>query len=758
VALCAEASGQAVVTGELRKWHKVTLTFTGPNTSETATPNPFRNYRLNVTFTAPSGAKIVVPGYYAADGNAGQTGATTGSKWRAHLLPNATGTWTYVASFRTGTDIAASLVATDGTATSFNGTTGSFSIAATNKVAPDLRAKGLLRYVGKHQLQFAETGEYFLKGGADSPENLLGYADFDGTYDTGGLRTTDANFLHKYAAHVIDWRTGDPTWRSGKGKGIIGALNYLGSEGVNSIYFLTYNIDGGDGRDTWMWTSPSVRDRYDVSKLDQWGIVFDHAARKGIQLHVVTQERENDTVFTGGNMTAPRKIYYRELIARFAHHPAVQWNLGEENENTYDQRVAMAKFIRLTDPYDHPTTVHTHAQKPLDTYSSLFGNPYFESTSIQGYATSFNTWAKQIRSYSASAGRKWAVYGDEPMAEVKMDMSNVPSLIRDGLWGNLMGGGAGVEWYFGYQAANFGDLTTEDFSMAEPLWQRTAVTLDFFQQYLPFWDMVPSDSLASGGSTVRVLAKPGSTYAVYLPNGGTTNLTVPSGQYQVAWYDPISGGPLEWGSVTQLTGPGTFGIGNSPCNDRVEYTVTVPASGTWYAWGRFYYPGTPGSNDANSFQLQIDNNAPLRFGNNKDYFQKWHWGGDGAVESGALTPLKLGYLTAGKHTLRVLKREVSPIAPRLDAMVLSRTTTVPTDADALKGLTTGTGDGRVWIGASTDPSGVFYGDMTYCNEYTNGADLDTAKNSLLGALVHVDNAADAAMASDTSAVALITRQ
>src|SRR4051794_23480581 len=39
------------VTGELRQWHDVALTFDGPATSESAEPNPFLNYRLNVTFT-----------------------------------------------------------------------------------------------------------------------------------------------------------------------------------------------------------------------------------------------------------------------------------------------------------------------------------------------------------------------------------------------------------------------------------------------------------------------------------------------------------------------------------------------------------------------------------------------------------------------------------------------------------------------------------------------------------------------------------
>ena len=46
----AVSPATARVQGELKQWHRVTLTFDGPATSEDATPNPFRNYRLNVTF------------------------------------------------------------------------------------------------------------------------------------------------------------------------------------------------------------------------------------------------------------------------------------------------------------------------------------------------------------------------------------------------------------------------------------------------------------------------------------------------------------------------------------------------------------------------------------------------------------------------------------------------------------------------------------------------------------------------------------
>ena len=81
------------ISGDLRQWHKVTLTLTGPQADETANaPNPFLDYRLSATFTHESGApSYVVPGYFAADGNAASSSATSGNKWRAHVAPDKTG-------------------------------------------------------------------------------------------------------------------------------------------------------------------------------------------------------------------------------------------------------------------------------------------------------------------------------------------------------------------------------------------------------------------------------------------------------------------------------------------------------------------------------------------------------------------------------------------------------------------------------------------------------------------------------------------
>ncbi|MHC4085453.1 MAG: DUF5060 domain-containing protein [Planctomycetota bacterium] len=575
------ATQKADISGELKKWHTITITFTGPNTGEEAEPNPFLDYRLNVTFTTVR-KQYIVPGYYAADGDAGQTSADSGNKWRVQFVPDEVGRWSYKASFRTGSDVTLSSDPKAGKPAAFDGAEGTFSIGANIKRGRDFRGKGFLKYVGKRYLQFAETGEYFLKGGADSPENFLAYADFDGTYDTAELKrkgeAAGAKFLHRYGPHVRDWKAGDPTWKDGKGKGMIGALNYLASKGMNSVYFIPYNIDGGDGKDVWPWTNPKEKYRFDCSKLDQWEIVFGHMDKLGLMLHIIQQEQENDQGLDKGELGRQRKLYYRELIARFAHHLALVWNLGEENTNTTSQRKAFCRYIKDVDPYDHPVVMHTFPGKYEEFYSPLLGYEYFDGPSLQTNDTHKQTvkWLDR----SAAAGRKWFVSLDEigpAHTGVKPDKDDYwHDEVRDKhLWGHLMAGGAGVEWYFGYKFAH-NDLNCEDWRSREHMWELTGYALEFFREYLPFTEMSHHDKLTSAKDDY-CFAKPGQIYAVYLPAGGTTNLDVggKSATFTVQWYNPRSGGPLRSGTIRTITGPGSVAIGHPPQDNNKDWVVLI---------------------------------------------------------------------------------------------------------------------------------------------------------------------------------------
>ncbi|QDU89216.1 Beta-L-arabinobiosidase precursor [Pirellulimonas nuda] len=581
----------AIQSGELRLWHKLTLDFEGPQTSEGASNNPFMNYRLDVTFThQQSGQTYVVPGYYAADGNAGNTHATSGNIWRVHFAPDLLGEWSYAASFRAGANVAVNSNPLAGASAGFfDGEGGTFTIIETDKTGIDLRGKGRLEYVGEHYLQFAGTGEYFLKQGPDAPENLLAYSDFDGNFKSDGQKD---NLVKDYQPHVQDWNVGDPTWDSedagtaqDNGKGLIGAVNYLASEGQNAFSFLTMNINGDD-QNVFPYTDYNERLRIDVSKLDQWEKVFEHGDHMGMYLHFKTQETENDQLLDGGALGNERKLYYRELIARFSHHLALNWNLGEENTNTTQQRKDFAQFFYDNDPYRHNVVIHTYPGQHNSVYTPLLGNASkLTGASIQTGNSNFadvhgavTTWVTN----SANAGKKWVVAVDEPgdaqhAIQPDYDAGNTHVDGRkNALWGTLMGGGAGNEWYFGY-AHDHSDLSLNDFRSRDQWWDYTRYALEFFNDNdIPFWEMQNDDGISSASNDYGFY-KPGEVYVAYLKNGGTTNinLAAASGQLEVKWFDPRNGGELQNGSVTSVAGGASRGVGQAPNSTGQDWVVLV---------------------------------------------------------------------------------------------------------------------------------------------------------------------------------------
>ncbi len=582
------------ISGELKQWHKVTLTMDGPQTSETDANNPFLNYRLNVTFT--KGAKsYTVPGYYAADGEASETSATAGNKWKVHFAPDDTGLWEYQVSFRTGTDIAVSDETCTGIANYFDGYQGSFTVESNDKTGRDLRRKGRLSYEGGRYLKF-KNGEYFLKVGADSPETFLAYADFDGT-SRHEVRADDYNRIKTWATHVADWQVDNSAWQGTKGKGIIGAINYLAEKGNNSVSFLTYNA-GGDGKNVWPFIAHNDKLHYDCSKLDQWEIVFEHADSKGMFLHFKTQETENDEgnawALDNGALGKERKLYYRELIARFSHHLALNWNLGEENTQTTAQRQAMAQYFYDHDPYKNHIVLHTYPNQIEAVYNPLLGNnSRLSGVSIQTSFSSVHQETLKWINNSKNTPRPWVVANDEqgpaqrgvPPDEGYNGYTNTanPSqgeIRRQTLWGNLMAGGAGVEYYFGYLLPQ-NDLDCEDLRSRDQMWDYNRLAINLFYDYaVPFWEMENRNDLIENPTNTNSkysLAKPGGLYLIYLPNGGSTNLNLEGYtiNYTISWYNPRSGGLLQDGSVTMVTGPGIVDIGTPPSEITEDWVALV---------------------------------------------------------------------------------------------------------------------------------------------------------------------------------------
>ena len=457
--------------------------------------------------------------------------------------------------------------------------------------APGFLRWGRLGYAGKHYLKF-QDGPYWIKGGTDEPENFLAYAGFDDTIPS-----------HTYALHESDWKPGDPDWGDGKGRAIIGALNYLASKHVNSIYFLLMNV-GGDGKDVWPWVGTPARKgspaddttHYDISKLDQWNVVFEHAQRRGIVLHFVFNEAEeqNKKELDDGELGTSRKLYYREMIARFGHNLALEWNVCEEYNIGLklepEQVRRFARYIREIDPYDHPLTVHS-AGDPVKALKFTFGDPTFDLTSVQLNQRRIDLVTEQIRAESARAGRPLPASMDEFTVDKGQDRSFIPvddvdMQRREKLWPTYLSGG-NIEFILE------GLLKVDDFKSGQKaaLWDATWHARKFLEA-LPFWEMGPDDALVRGAAALdigigkgkrsplgaQVFALRGQVYAVYFPKAtetGELDLTSGRGAFVRRWYNPREGA-FE-GEPAVVNGGGWMSIGPAPRQPEQDWAMLVRA-------------------------------------------------------------------------------------------------------------------------------------------------------------------------------------
>jgi len=582
------------IEGELRQWHKVTLLVPGPRTAEYAYENPFLDYKLDVTFNHGTDS-YTVPGFYAADGKAAESSADIGNVWKVHFRPDKAGTWTYKVSFQKAKNIAVLDRDVAGEALGPDGTEGSFEIGSSDKSGGDFRAHGRVVNGGKGYFKIQGTDKLWIKNGADSPENFLAFGDFDQTYRfslKNEVREGEADSkegLHAYAAHISDWNEGDPSWQNGKGKGIIGAINYLNSAGMNSIYMLTMNILG-DGKDVWPYSDYNERYRFDCSKLDQWEVVFDHMESLGMMTHFVLQETENEVLLDNGYTDVQRRIYLRELVARFGHHLAVTWNLGEENGphhwtpvgQTHEQKVDMASYLRTLLPWKGNIVLHTHSDDEYqDKYlEPMLGKGVLDGPSMQ-IANPVRVHERMLKWVAASedAGERWIVCLDEigpASTGVMPDAEDVnhDTVRNQCLWASLMAGGAGVEWYFGYRFAH-NDLNLEDFRSREMWWIQSTLATRFMNKF-PLEEMSSRDELLDIPGAY-CLAKAGELYLIYLPaESGRVRIQLgQSGPLRVDWFNPRTGGELQQGIVSTVSESGFQSLGTPPSDTQLDWVAVI---------------------------------------------------------------------------------------------------------------------------------------------------------------------------------------
>lgn len=490
------AQAQPGYQGKFPLWSKIEIVLPGPaSAGMSADANPFA-LEVQVTFTGPDGQRFVVPAFYDGDG----AGGMDGNLWKARFSPNAAGPWRF------------SVASPEAL---LEGQSGAFEVAPAEECRPytpgglpDFSCVGRLEHVGARYLKFT-NGPYWLKGGANEPEDFL-------------APEQNAGFASKEQA-----------------------IDFLAEKGVNSLYLLLHNVDGDD-QNVWPWLGATAleartnHERFDLARLARWEQIFTDLQEKGIVLHLVL---EDDSAWNGFD----RALYYREMVARFGHHNGLIWNLAEEYNETYspDQAKEFAQLLRRLDPYDHPITIHQAGL--LRNWEPFLGDANFDLTSLQTDASPQNQNAAAWFGLVEKSGRLIPLSFDE----TGQFEPGERDLVRHVLW-SVYFGGANYELFTrlesGYPA--FADYL-EDMQRARA-----------FVERLPFWEMRPMNELLVRGKGY-VFARPEDTYAVYLPQGGSLalDLSQASGSLQALWFDPRSGevtaaGAILGGEVRRFSAPG----------------------------------------------------------------------------------------------------------------------------------------------------------------------------------------------------------
>lgn len=237
----------------------------------------------------------------------------------------------------------------------------------------------------------------------------------------------------------------------------------------------------------------------------------------------------------------------------------------------------MAQFIAYADPYGHHRVIHIYPNMQERVYGPLLGDQSaLTGASLQNAWNETHERTHKWVTASAAAGRSWVVANDEQgsartgvppdpgyagfdgtATEEGYEPYDLHGIRRYTLWGHLMAGGAGVEYYFGYRLAE-NDLVAEDFRSRDRSWDYCRIALEFFErERIPFWQMKNADELVGNPSRNNSrygFALPGKLYLVYLPQGGeaTLDLAGAAGAFSIAWFNPREGGELRHGP--QVTG------------------------------------------------------------------------------------------------------------------------------------------------------------------------------------------------------------
>ena len=245
----------------------------------------------------------------------------------------------------------------------------------------------------------------------------------------------------------------------------------------------------------------------------------------------------------------------------------------------------MMDYLWQYDPYGHNVVIHTGPSNKSQYNSYLAPNSKLTGASLQisNAVTDTSIVFDETKTWwdssdSANGGsRPWVVACDEQGGAntgVDCTVASQDDARKNTLWGNIMAGGAGVEYYYGYQSCTT-DLNSQSHIERAQIYQDTGHAIHFWMDYdIQFQNMRNRDDLTTSGHCLYSASD--AEYVVYLTSGGSANLNLQeSGIFEVTWFDPRNGGDLQDGTVLSVTGPGSRSLGSAPSSTTSDWAILV---------------------------------------------------------------------------------------------------------------------------------------------------------------------------------------
>ncbi len=254
--------------------------------------------------------------------------------------------------------------------------------------------------------------------------------------------------------------------------------------------------------------------------------------------------------------SADERRFIRYAVDRLGGFSNITWDLGDDLDH-YRSRLwthYAGSLIKELDPYRHLATSHPINNLDQDrTYS------WFDFTSFQDWSRSQHSFMLDERREQEKLGRIIPQTNEEYGYEDHYPLwspgppAESADALRRTAWDIAMAGGYQTTGESARRGTNVWPDTGGGWMNGRgddtmTMLQGYGHMVDFFTSF-DWWKTDPHDELVNAGN--YCLAKPGDIYAAYLPKGGAVTIRLLPGNYEAAWFSPITG---EWFSPSPIAG------------------------------------------------------------------------------------------------------------------------------------------------------------------------------------------------------------